>query len=62
MTKIEKVKDTVKNFIWWTGIVAKVVMFQVALALMVMGVLYALNFTVTISPMVKTISPIVEGK
>lgn len=62
MTKIEKVKDSVHNFIWWTGIVAKVVMFQVALALMVMGVLYALNFTVTISPMVKTISPIVEGK
>lgn len=62
MTKIEKAKDSIKEFAWWTGIVAKVVMFQVALALMIMGVLYVLNFTVTISPVVKVISPIVEGK
>lgn len=60
MTKTQLVKDNVKNFLWWTGIVAKVVMFQVALALMIMGVLYVLNFTVTISPVVKVISPIVE--
>lgn len=60
MTKTQQVKDNVKNFLWWTGIVAKVVMFQVALALMIMGVLYVLNFTVTISPVVKVISPIVE--
>lgn len=62
MTKVQKVKDSLKDFAWWLGIVAKVVMFQVALALMVMGVLYVLNFTVTISPVVKVISPIVEGK
>ena len=61
MTKIEKAKDSIKEVAWWTGIVLKVVMFQVALALMIMGVLYLLNFTVTISPVVKVISPIVEG-
>lgn len=60
MTKIQQLKDSVHNFAWWVGIVAKVVMFQIALALMVMGVFYVLNFTVTISPMVKVISPIVE--
>lgn len=62
MTKVQQLKDSVHNFIWWTHIVGKILMFQVALALMVMGVLYALNFTVTISPMVKVISPIVEGR
>lgn len=62
MTKIEKAKDSVKNFVWWTSIVGKVVMFQVALALMIMGVLYALNFRVEIKPVITVISPIVtEG-
>lgn len=62
MTKLEKAKDSVKNFVWWTSIVGKVVMFQVALALMIMGVLYALNFRVEIKPVITVISPIVtEG-
>ena len=60
--KMLAVKDSVQNFLWWTGIVAKVLMFQVALALMVMGVLYILNFRVEIKPLVQTISPIVEVK
>lgn len=60
MTKTQLVKDNVKNFLWWTGIVAKVVMFQVALALMICGVLYVLNFKVSIEPLVTVISPVAE--
>lgn len=62
MTKLEKAKDSVKNFVWWTSIVGKVVMFQVALALMILGVFYCLNFKVQIVPLVQVVSPIVEGK
>lgn len=60
MTKIEKVKDSLHNFVWWTGIVAKVLMFQIALSLMICGVLYVLNFQVTIEPIVKVISPLAK--
>lgn len=42
--------------------VSKVLMFQAALVLMIMGVLYALNFRVEIKPVVTVISPIVEVK
>jgi len=34
----------------------------VFVALLVMGILYITNYRVQINPMVKTISPIVEGK
>lgn len=62
MTKLEKAKDSIKNFAWWTSIVGKVVMFQVALALMIMGVLYIGNFRLEIKPVTTVISPIVtEG-
>lgn len=60
MTKLEKAKDSFKNFVWWTSIVGKVVMFQVALALMILGVFYCLNFKVQVVPLVQTISPVVE--
>ncbi|TVL99541.1 MAG: hypothetical protein CV087_17430 [Candidatus Brocadia sp. WS118] len=58
MTKVQKIKDDIHNFLWWAGIVGKVVMFQVGVALMVMGVLYITNFKITIEPLVKVISPI----
>jgi hypothetical protein len=60
MTKVQQVKDSVHNFLWWTGIVAKVLMFQAAVVLMVLGIFYISNFKVTISPIVQTVSPIVE--
>lgn len=60
MKKIEKVKDSFHNFIWWTGIVGKVVMFQVSVVLMVLGILYITNFRISIQPIIHTVSPIIE--
>ena len=61
MTKLQ-VKDSIHNFVWWTGIVAKVIMFQVAVALMVLGICYLANFRLQLVPLVQTISPVAEGK
>lgn len=58
MTKVQKVKDSVQNFLWWAGIVGKVLMFQVAVILIVLGIFYIANFKVTIEPIVKVVSPI----
>ena len=59
MTKVQ-MKDALHDFIWNAKYVAKVVMFQIALGLMILGVFYVMNFKVQIVPLVQTISPIVE--
>lgn len=61
MTKLEQTKDAFHNFIWNAKLVLKVVMYQIALALMILGVLYVTNFKVSIVKNVQVISPIVEG-
>lgn len=59
MTKLQ-IKDSIHDFIWNAKYVLKIVMFQVALALMICGVLYVLNFRVSIEPLTTVISPVVE--
>ena len=53
-----------KDFTMWQIVRAHVQAYinLVFLALLVMGILYMTNYRVQINPMVKTISPIVEGK
>jgi hypothetical protein len=60
MTKLQ-IQDSIHDFIWNAKYVLKVLMFQVALALMICGVLYVLNFKITVSPLVTTISPVPES-
>lgn len=59
MTKVQ-LKDSIHDFIWNAKYVGKVIMFQAALALMILGVFYCLNFKVQVVPLVQTISPVVE--
>ena len=59
MTKLQ-LKDSIHDFIWNAKYVGKILMFQVALALMICGVLYVLNFKVSIEPLVTVISPVAE--
>lgn len=57
-----QIKDALHDFIWNAKYVGKVVMFQVALVLMILGVLYIGNFRLELKPVVTVISPIVtEG-
>ena len=42
------------------GVAGKVILYQVMAVLMICGVLYLTNFTVTVSP--RIVSPIVEGE
>lgn len=59
MTKLQ-IKDSIHDFIWNAKYVLKVLMFQVALVLMICGVLYVLNFRVSVEPVVTVISPVAE--
>lgn len=60
--KMLAVKDSIHDFIWNAKYVAKVLMFQAALILMILGVFYVMNFHVEVVKNVQVISPIVtEG-
>ena len=59
MTK-QIIKDAWLDFIYHFVYISKVVLFQVALVLMILGVFYIGNFKVSITPNVTIISPIVE--
>jgi hypothetical protein len=61
MTK-QALKDKVQDTFWMTKIVAKVLFYEVVLALVVMGVLYMTNFRINIVPLVTTISPLSQEK
>jgi hypothetical protein len=55
-------KDTLPDFMWEMKKVLTVLFYEVVLALVVMGVCYATNFHISITPVVQTISPIQEVK
>lgn len=57
---MKQAKENMKTFIFWASVTSKVVMFQVATALMVLGILYLMNFRISIQPIITTVSPIVE--
>lgn len=61
MTK-QKVTDAFLDFKYHFIYVSKVLMFQAALILMILGVFYICNFKVQVVPLVQVVSPIVEGK
>ncbi len=60
------IKQKIEAFKKGTGktiaLVVKVLFYEVVLALVVMGVLYATNFRINIVPLVTTISPISTEK
>jgi hypothetical protein len=58
----QETKDKIQDTFWMTKIIVKVLFYEVVLALVVMGVLYATNFKITVSPLVQTISPISTEK
>ena len=63
MTQQQKVdaKDAVHNLFWNAKYVGKVLVFQAALVLMILGVFYISNWSIKITPNVTIVSPIVEG-
>ena len=56
------VQDNIHEFVWNVWRVIKVILYEVLIALVVMGILYCLNFKVTIIKNVQVISPIQEVK
>jgi len=58
----QETKDKIQDTFWMTKIIVKVLFYEVVLALVVMGVCYATNFHISITPVVQTISPIQEVK
>jgi len=58
----QETKDKIQDTFWMTKIVAKVLFYEVVLALVVMGVLYATNFKISLTPNITVLSPISTEK